>query len=253
MSAGGGRAGVWTIDLRMRSYDVDFKRRATLDAVCRYFLDAAWNHAEVLGVGYTQLAQQKKFWVLSRLVVNVARLPEWSERVTLNTWPREPRGIFALRDFEVVDAHGTKVVGGSSAWLVLDAQSRRPQRLDKLQWAVKQFPSERAIEQDPEKLPERNSGAECLSTVVKYSDLDVNDHVNSATYIRWLLDGYSAAFHRTHTVRCLEINYLGETTGGQKVSVLQAKGEPGEFWHVIQAEANVACRARLVWDSDLEE
>ncbi len=249
-SAEGGEAGVWSTDLRMHSYDVDFKRRATVDAVCRYFLDAAWSHAEALGVGYTHLAQQGKFWVLSRLVVNVQRLPEWSESVTLNTWPREPRGIFALRDFEVLDAQGQTLVGGGSAWLVLDAQSRRPQRLDKLQWAVKRFPSDRAIEHDPEKLAEQNSGAECLSTVVKYSDLDVNDHVNSASYVRWLLDGYSPTFHRTHTLRRLEVNYLGETTGGQKVSVLRSEGEPGEFWHVIQSEANVSCRARLVWAPD---
>ncbi|HWV99324.1 MAG TPA: acyl-ACP thioesterase domain-containing protein [Candidatus Acidoferrum sp.] len=253
MNAEGVQAGIWTVGVRLHSYDVDFKRRATLDAVCRYFLDAAWNHAEALGVGYTHLADQKKFWVLSRFVMKIQRLPQWGENVTLNTWPRAPRGIFALRDFEVVDSQGARVVGGASAWLVLDAHSRRPQRLDKLQWSLKRFPVERATEQEPQKLAERDNGAECFSTLVRYGDLDVNDHVNSASYIRWLLDAYPAEFHRKHTVRLVEVNYLGETKGGQKVSVLKTDGEAGQFWHEIRAEAEVTCRARLLWDSQRTE
>ena len=241
---------VWTVGLRIHSYDVDFKRRATLDAVCRYFLDAAWNHAEALGVGYTHLAGQMKFWVLSRLVVNIQRLPDWGERVTLNTWPREPRGIFALRDFEVVDARGARVVGGATAWLVLDARSRRPQRLDKLQWSLKVFPAQKATEQEPEKLAEHDDGAECFSAGVRYSDLDVNNHANSVSYIRWLLDAYPTDFHHKHNIQLVEVNYLGETTGGQQVSVLKSAGDAGEFWHVIRAETAVTCRARLVWAPD---
>jgi acyl-ACP thioesterase len=246
------QSGVWTTGLRIHSYDVDFKRRATLDALCRYFFDAAWNHAEALGVGYTHLAEQAKFWVLSRLAMKIQRAPQWGEQVTLNTWPREPRGIIALRDFELVDALGARIVGGVSGWLVLDAHSRRPQRLDKLQWALKQFPVQRATEQEPEKLAERVDGAECFSALVRYGDLDVNHHVNSASYIRWLMDAYTLEFHRKHAVQCLEVNYLGETTAGQQVSVLKSDGDTREFWQVILADGKVACRARLVWRDEEE-
>ena len=242
--------GVWTVGLQIRSYDVDFKRKATVDAICRYFFDAAWSHAEALGVGYTHLAKQLRFWVLSRFVVEIQRLPQWGQSVTLNTWPLEPKGIFALRDFEVVDAQGQRLLGGASAWLVLDAHSRRPQRLDKLQWSLRRFPTERATAQNPEKLADHEGGTECFSVPVRYSDLDVNNHVNSASYIRWVLDAYPEEFHRRHSVRLLEVNYLGETTGGQTVSVLKQEDAAGEFWHVIQAGDEVACRARLTWDSE---
>ena len=60
---------VWTERLRVCSYDVDFTRRATSVSLCRYFLEAAWNHAEALGVGFSHLQQQGRYWVLSRLVL----------------------------------------------------------------------------------------------------------------------------------------------------------------------------------------
>ena len=250
MSDEGGQAGVWTVGLQIHSYDVDFKRVVTLDALCRYFFDAAWSHAEALGVGYTHLAAQAKFWVLSRLVVSLKRLPSWGESVTLHTWPREPKGIFALRDFELVDAQGVRLVGGASAWLVLDGHSRRPQRLDKLQWSLRRFPFKRATAQDPGKLAEHDGGVECFSSLVRYSDLDVNDHVNSASYVRWLLDAFPEEFHRKRSVRLLEVNYLGETISGQTVSVLKKEGEAGEFWLLIQTPSDIVCRARMVWDSE---
>ena len=156
------QVGLWSEQVRFHSYDVDLKRRATLAAVCRYFLEAAWNHAEQLGVGYSHLAEAGRFWVLSRLRVQVERFPQWGEEAELNTWPREPKGVFALRDFELVDASGKQVVSGVSAWLVLDAKTRRPQRLERLKWRLKSFPKKRATGREPEKLGEHAGGAEAF-------------------------------------------------------------------------------------------
>lgn len=58
MSTTASNAPVWTRRLKVCSHDVDFTRRATSVSVCRYFLDAAWNHAEALGVGFDHLASQ---------------------------------------------------------------------------------------------------------------------------------------------------------------------------------------------------
>src|SRR6266853_1068928 len=100
MLAPGEDSAVWTEQLRIHSYEVDFNQRATLESLCRLFLEAAWSHAEHLGVGFQQLASQKKFWVLSRMAVEVGQYPAWGEAVTLATWPREAVSLFAIRDFE---------------------------------------------------------------------------------------------------------------------------------------------------------
>src|SRR5712691_7393571 len=57
---------IWRGDFRVHSYEVDFKQSATLECLCRYFQEAAWNHAEELGVGYQRLQAENKIWVLSR-------------------------------------------------------------------------------------------------------------------------------------------------------------------------------------------
>src|SRR5262245_37866379 len=93
----------WTEELRIRSYDVDATRRATSLSLSRYFLEAAWNHAEALGFGFSHLQSQGKVWVLARFRFEVQHYPQWGARAILRTWPRGLKSVFALRDFELDD------------------------------------------------------------------------------------------------------------------------------------------------------
>lgn len=264
-------AALWTEPLRVRSYDVDFLHRAKLDALARFFFEAAWNHAEALGVGFSHLAAQKQFWVLSRLAIKIDRCPTWGQNLRLETWPRSSAGILAWRDFEIFSDSGERCAAGASGWLVLDASTRRPQRLDKLNWSIRSLPTWRALDRDPGKaLPPKTrpaaaslpgsppgpidapstqpAGVTPLTLAVRFSDLDVNHHVNSATYIRWLLDAYPMEFHRAHSPVELEVSYLGETVAGDHVIVSAEPGSPGEFYHCIRkSTGEEVCRARLQW------
>src|SRR6266404_2033681 len=95
---------LWSENFKIHSYEVDFKKQATLESLCRHFQEAAWSHAEELGVGYQRLQAANRIWVLSRLLVKVERPPRWGETVLIHTWPRAARSAFAMRDFEMFDS-----------------------------------------------------------------------------------------------------------------------------------------------------
>jgi medium-chain acyl-[acyl-carrier-protein] hydrolase len=241
---------VWSEPLKVRSYDVDLNRRATGASLCRHFLEAAWNHAEALGVGFSHLASQGKFWVLSRLRLEARRYPTWGSVATLRTWPRPPTALFAMRDFELLDDAGTVIVAGSSAWLVLDEVSKRPQRVTRLLADVGSLSSRTALARDPEKLPDGDAWEGHSSATVRYTDIDVNGHVGSSRYIGWMLDAYPLEFHRAHWMRALEVNYLGETLAGEGLSVRTRQAGPAEFLHsLVKDNGAEVCRARLEWMS----
>jgi acyl-ACP thioesterase len=248
MSALSPTSQVWTEPLRVCSDDVDFTRRATGATLCRYFLEAAWNHAEALGLGFNQLASQGRLWVLSRLLVQVERYPVWGDAMVLRTWPRGVVSVFAMRDFEVGDDAGRRLAAGSSAWLVLNAATKRPQRLHKVIPSLAEFDGPSALGRDPEKLPDGEGGAEAYAATVRYTDTDVNRHVGSSRYVGWLLDAYPSEFHGDHALRVLEVNYLGETRVGDVVSIRTRQTAPGVYCHsVILANGSEVCRARLTW------
>jgi acyl-ACP thioesterase len=244
----GAEAGVWTECVAIHAYEADFKHHATLDSLCRCFLEGAWNHAEYLGVGFHQLAAQQKFWVLSRMTIEMERYPCWGDQLKFKTWPRGTSSIFALRDFEIYDSDEMRLGGGTSAWLVLDTKNKRPQRLEKLLASVHELHGKMALGQDAQKLTKTGVEITTMSATAHYSDIDANGHVNSARYIGWILDSYSLDFHREHRARRLEINYVAETLGGESVSVSTNQTSANEFAHsIIKSNGQEVCRARVFW------
>ena len=241
---------VWKGDFKVHSYEVDFKKSATLENLCRYFQEAAWNHAEELGVGYERLQAEKRAWVLSRLLVEVTRYPSWTESVCVHTWPCLTKSVFAMRDFEMFDLQGRKLVAGASAWLLLDIETKRPQRVDKLIQEIQlPFRERRALTHEPKKLNATAPDAAPAEFKVSYSDIDVNGHVNNARYIGWLMDAQPIELHRRSAVKSLEVNYLSEAIAGDKLSVLSSKGDPGEFLHsMVKADGTEVCRGKVAWD-----
>jgi acyl-ACP thioesterase len=240
---------LWTECFKVRSYEVDAKRRATLEVVCRYLQEAAWNHAEALGVGYRLLEKQGRLWVLSRFVLRVQAFPLWGESVTVRTWPRFAKSVFAMRDFEMMDASGRLLATAASAWLVLDTATRRPQRMDKMLSAFGPISSRRATESDPAKLPACPPDSPRHVQDVRYSDIDVNSHVNNTRYIAWIQDLMTPEFLSKHRVRQLQVNFLGETRVGERVEIATRQTGPGEYGHTIWKAGAAAevCRARLTW------
>jgi acyl-ACP thioesterase len=241
---------VWNEPLKMRLHDVDFNGRATVASVCWHFLDAAWSHAQALGVGNDALGQMAKFWVLSRLRIEVRHFPVWGVTGSLRTWPRGVTHVFAMRDFELLDPAGAVLMAGSSAWLVLDMKTRRPQRISKILPGFENLENRAALGRDPEKLPEGTAWDRQSAATVRYMDLDVNGHMNSSRYLGLILDAYPVEFHRTHSVRALEVNYLDETRAGETVAILTRQSGPDAFAHsMIKEDGTEVCRVCMEWNS----
>jgi acyl-ACP thioesterase len=242
---------IWTEQIQFHSYDVDATRRATILSLFRYFLEAAWNHAESLGFGFAHLGAQNKFWVLSRIRIEVAQYPAWGSRAILRTWPRGIQSVFALRDFELLDQTNQRLAAGSSAWLVVDSISKRPQRLLKLLPNLAAFNANAALAHDPEKLDENTSWDSESPITARYTDIDVNNHVNAARYIGWMLDSYPVGFHLQNSLRAIDVNYLSETIEGEQLSVHTRQSEPKTFTHSLtKPNSAEVCRARLQWSAN---
>jgi len=172
--------------------------------------------------------------------------------VRLSTWPRGINGVFALRDFELANGAGSRLAAGTSSWLVLDSSSRRPQRIDKLLLNIPEQVTRQAVGRDSQKLSEFHSETVSFTRKARYSDIDVNSHVNSASYVNWLLDSYPAEFHRAHVLRTMELNYVGETKWSDEVSVLSHERSPLKFDHsIINSQQAPVCRAEMDWTTRL--
>jgi len=227
----------------IKSYDSDQNGKLTLQALFHFLQECAWDNARINDFGFEYLEEQNAYWVLSRVLIQIDEYPEWKDEISIKTWPKGADGFFALRDFLIFK--DDKVIGrATTSWLILDRESRRPRRLDSFNFIHENFLKENAIDIKLDKIILTNELLKYDQRKVYPSDLDVNKHVNNATYVRWMLDAYFS--NHTELISEFEINFLSELLLNDEFSVFQGKSNSENFYLLKNSLDKEVCKARLI-------
>ena len=237
----------WVDRYPIHTYEVDQQSRLTIVSAINYFQESAWRNAEALGLGYRELAAKDRFWVLSRLYVEMYRYPLWGDVIQLETWPKGMESLFALRDFRIKSADGQEIFGaGTSAWLIIDGTTHRLQRVEHICSDMPCYP-QNATDRQPEKIAPASAMTSQTRIVAGYTDLDVNQHVNNVSYLNWAVN-YLPVDNKLLTVRSVEINFLSEARLRSPVEILYGS-DSEETWicSLRNPDTNKEyCRIRLM-------
>lgn len=242
---------IWNDLYRINWYDAGPDGRVRLTALSRFMQESAWRHAKHMNLGFSKLAENEVFWVLSRILIRVHHYPLWDSEITVETWPTGMDRVFAMRDFYVSSADGRSVCSASSAWLVLDVKTHRPRRIAPLVDERFLVPERQALERKPDKIETVVTGTPTRQCTVLYSDIDIHTHVNNVKYLEWVFDSLPIEHIERYEVDEIELNFLAESSWGEEV-LLFNESVPGNtpvFVHEITKRngEHVLCRARSVW------
>jgi acyl-ACP thioesterase len=241
----------WEDEYSISFYEVDSKNEVFLPVLWSFMQETAWHHADHLGVGYSDLMGQQYFWVLSRLSVRMEEYPRWGDRIKVKTWLTGTGRLFALRQFSIADSTGKILGTARSAWLVLDVKSRKPQKIEPIFKHLRHLFDHLPPSEEPEKITAPVQPKSKRSYEVRYSDIDVHDHVNNIKYIEWILDSVPFEMNRTHQIYTFEVNFLAESSYGDAISVQTEtlQDSPPVFLHRVsrEEEGKELCRARTGW------
>jgi acyl-ACP thioesterase len=213
---------VWTKRYDVNTIVLNSQKRLGLTGLLNLLQDVAWLHAEHLGWGYEELIKRNTIWVLVRQKVAMTDWPVWGDVVTIRTWPRGVVGVLALRDFEIF-AGERKLGECTTSWLTLNWETRRPQKLDPNSFLIPDRPQGIAIE--AEKIAVRTDLKPVARFQVRYSDLDVNGHVNNTRYAQWVLDSVTMEEISSFRLVDYEVNFLNETRVGDELVI--ERGDTG--------------------------
>lgn len=216
----------WTKNYDVNTIVLNSQKRLGLTGLLNLLQDIAWLHAEHLGWGYEDLIQRNTIWVLVRQKLVMTDWPLWGQVVTIRTWPRGVVGVLALRDFEIL-VDGRKLGECTTSWLTLNWETRRPQKFDPHSFELEHRPAGLGFQ--AEKIMPRTGLAPVAQFQVRYSDLDVNGHVNNTRYAQWILDSVSMDEISSLQLVEYEVNFLDESRVGDEVVIERGETErPGD-------------------------
>lgn len=188
-------------------------------------------------------------WMVTRIWYHLERPLRWNEVVTVRTWHRGDKGVTLYRDFELY-VDGVQVGEAVSAWVLVDAKTRKPMRLADIAELAGSAGDELCKDKKLTGLhmpPEMDAAGQ---RHFYYSDIDCNGHVNNVRYADIAAD--AAHLERRlagRFVSSMQIGFRKECLVGECIDVLTAETGEGIFVRGVGAEGEPRFDAQITLDN----
>ncbi|MEO5777976.1 MAG: acyl-ACP thioesterase domain-containing protein [Flavobacterium sp.] len=192
--------------------------------LCNILQLTAGVHAELGGLSFSDMQQHHQAWVLSRMRVEIMRLPKWREIVTVKTWINSLENSRSIRCLEMYIGD-EKIIGCETFWAVFNTETRRPESLATAHDHFEKYPNDKATEIQFSKIDTAIDKAFVTEKTVLLSDLDIVNHANSVKYLEWCLDYVEPKLLLTQQVESFEMNYLKEVSLDETISIEKSNTE----------------------------
>lgn len=215
----------YTIERSLNFSHIDNRGISRPSALFDLMQDAATEHAYALHLDKDAL---HILWVLSRMKAHQARPILPGEPLTLRTVFDGVKGVSWYRSFYLTDGNGAQIAHATSAWVMLDPDTHRILRPKEVP-AATQFAVAPLDFDAPGKLA-CDTLVEHHVHTVRYSDLDVNGHLNNVKTVDIIADGLELDCRDGLFVSDIQVNYTAECMRGEHIRLSVGAGADGTLF-----------------------
>ncbi len=234
----------YTVEYEILSHDTGHNGEVHPSAVCRYFQEAADGQMRADGPTYRDLIAQGYSFVLSRMNVHLYKPLRAYDKVTVQTWAYDPpRGVSFERYYQMY-CGDELVAEAGSVWALLDMHSGELCRVGTVDL---HYGSDEPLPLSTRfRLPTLDF-EEAGTRVVRYSDVDVNNHMNNTRYADMLCD-FLPEIDRLR-ITGVQLHYVAEAPLGEMLTVRRAiteeDGHPVAWFETLRENSKCNVRARI--------
>ena len=242
-----GNSQIGTYHFVAEPFHVDFNGRLTMGVLGNHLLNCAGFHATERGFGIATLNEDNYTWVLSRLAIELDEMPYQYEDFSVQTWVENVYRLFTDRNFAILDKDGKKMGYARSVWAMINLNTRKPADLLALHGGsiVDYICEEPCPIEKPSRIKVESKEPVC-TLKAKYSDIDINGHVNSIRYIEHILDLFPIELYRTKRIRRFEMAYVAESYYGDELAFYYDETNENEYHvEVKKNNSEVVCRSKI--------
>ncbi|WVZ18561.1 hypothetical protein V8G54_005883 [Vigna mungo] len=213
---------VFRQNFSIRSYEIGADKTASIETMMNHLQETALNHvktAGLLGDGFgstPEMCKKNLIWVVTKMQVVVDRYPKWGDVVQVDTWVSASGKNGMRRDWLVRDAQtGEILTRASSVWVMMNKVTRKLSKIpEEVRGEIGTYfvDSAPVVEEDKRKLSKLDDSANFIRTGLspRWSDLDVNQHVNNVKYIGWILESAPQPLLESHELCAMTLEYRRE-------------------------------------------
>lgn len=234
--------------VRLSGMDADGRGICKASALLNHLQVAATLAAEAGGFGRElTIERYGAFWMLARSWFRLDRPLRWGDDITIRTWHRGGKAAMMYRDYDIF-VDGERVGESVAGWVLASVEGRRIMRLSD----IKELAGTdggglcKSVKLNKLCCPERLHEVE--RRPMRYSDTDVNGHVNNIRYADFACD--AAELDKLEADRFLasmQIGYLAECRPGDLLAMEVGEQEGGCYVRGLDESRKARFEAALLF------
>ncbi len=230
-------------DYEIRYTDVDFNDNLKLSSLLSLLEESACLSADELGFGYAELQPKNIGFILVNWYIELFRPIALGDKLSVHTWPIEPRFCTVFRDFELY-VGGEKVGVATSRWCTVDLASFNMVPAKNAIGREIVYNDFRSVQFNAWKIPQLSpSGETDYVKYVSYSDYDHYNHVNNTKYGDFLMDVFSPEELKNMSLSSVQITYVKQCKYGEKLEFFKRKTDDG--YYLVEGKAEGETRIQM--------
>ncbi|MGL4345903.1 MAG: acyl-[acyl-carrier-protein] thioesterase [Cellulosilyticaceae bacterium] len=227
--------------------DVDQKGYLKMSALVDHMQETSNEHAALLGIDFQEAYEgHPYYWIVSRAKMCLETYPKWKDKIRIETYPVGADRLFAVRRFNIYNEQDEQMGYIIGYYIVMDGKQHRPVRLKTFEGDFALFREKYEGEELPKLELATYRHREDVRKV-RSGEIDSNNHMNNAHYIRWTSDLLTCEELLEHPIRSIQTNYITSLVEGDEVKVILTRDS--NYRYIAQGmdlEENI-----IYWTSEL--
>lgn len=175
---------MYSFNSRVRYSEVNKDKQLDLTSIINYFQDCSTFQSEDIGKGLDYLKKVNHIWLMNSWQIQINRLPNMGEQISICTWPYGFKSMYGYRNFLIKDSGDNVCAAANSIWVLMDTDTNRPVKIVENDMNGYCLEEKYAMEYAPRKIEiPAELHVQKEFTVIK-SNIDTNNHVNNGQYIK---------------------------------------------------------------------
>ena len=217
---------------KVNFFDCDAYAHLRISRLFEFFQESSLIHLRDQGLDYLSMIKNDKFTiVISRIKLRISHLPLWGEEISVSTWLKEikPEKV-AWNDYDVRDSQGNSIMQATSSLLLVNLQDGKAIPFVNGPYSFETSPENNALPESIDIFEPEGMPREVLVKSVKYSDIDLNFHVNNCRYSDLVLDAIGMEELKNRRIRSIQLNYMQQVEYNANIALMRY---PNTHHHAI--------------------
>ena len=209
---------IYSINYKIGLEDIGINNEATNKALLEIMQNVSGFHSASIGYGVLEVEYKKRAWMLLDWKMKVIKRPKYNEEIVAETWSRKVERLYAYRDFQLKDNEGNIIAIGTSRWIFVDIDRRRPVRLTAD--IADLYESETDKQVFKGEIEDINSNENYIfkkDYFIQRRDIDINKHMHNLNYLDMAYEILPDDVYNNKTFDNVRIVYKKEILYGEKV------------------------------------